>query len=69
MGPNMRPLNQNKTWCFNGSNLQVSSAKEELAAAKRKEESLETERAAVVAEGAEYEGLLEKEWAVLKAPH
>ena len=48
-------------------NLQVSTAKEEVAAAKRKEESLETERAAVVAEGAEYEGVLEKEWAVLKA--
>ena len=46
---------------------QVSTAKEEVAAAKSKEESLETERAAVVAEGAEYEGVLEKEWAVLKA--
>eukprot|EP00437_Effrenium_voratum_P015094 CAMPEP_0181451122 /NCGR_PEP_ID=MMETSP1110-20121109/28526_1 /TAXON_ID=174948 /ORGANISM="Symbiodinium sp., Strain CCMP421" /LENGTH=351 /DNA_ID=CAMNT_0023575359 /DNA_START=39 /DNA_END=1094 /DNA_ORIENTATION=+ len=38
-----------------------------VAAAKAKMESMETDRSAIVAEKAEYESLLEGDWAVLKA--
>eukprot|EP00435_Cladocopium_sp_Y103_P044982 s968_g12.t2 len=62
-----KTVKQEKAEALQTAKKEVSTAKEEVAAAKRKEESLETERAAVVAEGAEYEGVLEKEWAVLKA--
>jgi len=62
-----KAVKEEKHEALRSAKKEVSAAKDAVAAAKRKEESLETERAAVVAEGAEYEGLLEGDWAILKA--
>lgn len=61
-----KAVKEEKHEALRSAKKEVSAAKDAVAAAKRKEESLETERAAVVAEGAEYEGLLEGDWAILK---
>lgn len=62
-----RAVRTQKEEALNAARKEVASAHAAVATAKNKVESIETERSAMVAEKAEYESLLEGDWAVLKA--
>ena len=62
-----RATRTSKEETLQAAQKEVASARAAIATAKEKVDSIETERAAMVAEKAEYTGLLETDWEVLKA--